>query len=265
MCRGQQDTAVAPGTLIRRLAEHQPRQLFRIRHIRRRHQTNRRPLRRSRDFHTGLDRQIAPHSENVQPRIANRPLKIDDAALDVELLPIGVKLSANGTNTARRTRQSGIVGTHTKLPGQAALHANATKVKTLAKIRIQIETHGTRRRLRRLRRLPGFARSPRTTHHHVVRQTRPRAIAQDPEPGIGTQFSGHIQQTLADVRLAVAGNHHPVIGLLHHTDPVKQQFHLRFAAIRSAQGQFSARLKAPRRCDQRLCIDVLVKLQSFGH
>ena len=93
--RRQQDATFATGLLFRRMAEHEPRQFLGIRHLRRRDKTDARTLCRTGHFHPRFDGQILAHGKDVEARIVDRPLKVDDAALDTKLLPIGVEASAH--------------------------------------------------------------------------------------------------------------------------------------------------------------------------
>jgi hypothetical protein len=58
------------------------------------------------DFDARLDRQIGTNGPDVEARIVDQALEVENAALDCQFLTIGIETAADGANRTVRPRHS---------------------------------------------------------------------------------------------------------------------------------------------------------------
>ena len=242
------------------MAQYEPGELLGIRHFGRRDQTNAWPLRRAGHLDAGLDRQILAHGEDVEAGVIDRPLKVDDAALDAELLPIGVEAAVDGANRSAGTRQTGVVGAHANLSGQPAFDARTAEMNAAAKCRLDVETQAAHD----LALANSVSGCLLPADDDVVRQARPPRLGQRPQAGIDAQLAAHIERLLAHAQLAIAGKRDPLVGALHHAEAIEADIQACVAPPRGGgEIQFAAGFDPPRLAGEAGGVDVLVEFQHL--
>src|SRR5450755_572373 len=85
----QQGRVVAAGA-VAGTAEHEPAQLVDVAHVGLREQADARVERRARGLHADANVEVGPSGLDVEPRVVDRPDEAEDAAIDRELLRIGL-------------------------------------------------------------------------------------------------------------------------------------------------------------------------------